>query len=235
MQITGYNKSWSHKKTFYQLIGKNFRDYFLGKRDDIVAKEILSLIRKNKNKKIHLLDIGSGPHAIVAKKILSLSKKNEILSIDCYDFYSEEIIKKFNNTNKKIKLFKNSDLIKNNKKYDYCMFIDVLHHIGITTKLINTVFRTAKKKAKFVIIKDHFQKNFFDKILLTIMDYVGNLKDNTKVIYEYYTEKIFNNFLHKHSLSILYLKKDISYYYNYLFFFKKKSLHFIGLFKVNST
>jgi hypothetical protein len=67
------------------------------------------------------------------------------------------------------------------------------------------------------------------------MDCVGNLKDNTKVINEYFTEKIFNNFLHKHSLSILYLKKDISYYYNYLFFFKKKSLHFIGLFKVNST
>ena len=141
-QNINYNRSWNLAANKKQKIGKNFRDNFLGQRDDIIAKEILLLIRKNKkrnkqnikDKNVKIIDIGAGPHAIVAKKILSLSAKDEITTIDCFDFYTKDLIKKFNTQNQKIKLFNVESINKHITKYDYCLFVDVLHHIGIEKK-----------------------------------------------------------------------------------------------------
>lgn len=240
-QNINYNHSWTLTANKIQKIGKSFRDNFLGKRDDILAKEILKLIRKNKKRnkrnikdnKIKIIDIGAGPHAIVAKKVLSLSKRDEIETIDCFDFYTKDLIKKFNTQNKKIKLFNTGSINKHIKKYDYCLFIDVLHHIGIEKKKIDTVFSKSIKNSKYVIIKDHLQDNFFDRILLTTMDVIGNLKDKTNVLCKYYNKKSLDDFSNKHNLNLIYFNQDIQYYNNYVLFLKKKTLHFLGLFKKN--
>ena len=238
-QNINYNRSWNLAANKKQKIGKNFRDNFLGQRDDIIAKEILLLIRKNKkrnkqnikDKNVKIIDIGAGPHAIVAKKILSLSAKDEITTIDCFDFYTKDLIKKFNTQNQKIKLFNVESINKHITKYDYCLFVDVLHHIGIEKKKIDTVFSKSIKNSKYVIIKDHLQDNFFDRVLLTTMDVVGNLKDKTNVFCKYYNKKSLDNFIYKHNLKSIYFNQDIQYYNNYVLLLKKKTLHFLGLFK----
>ena len=236
-QNINYNHSWTLRANIKQKIGKSFRDNFLGKRDDRLAYEILSIIRRNKrnfkDKNIKIIDVGAGPHVTVAKKFLSLSKGGEIKTIDCFDFYTKDLIKKFNAQNKKIKLFNTGSINKHIKKYDYCLFIDVLHHIGIEKKEIDTVFSKSIKNSKYVIIKDHLQDNFFDRILLITMDVIGNLKDKTNVLCKYYNKKSLDDFTNKHNLNSIYFNQDIQYHNNYVLFFKKRTLHFLGLYKKN--
>ena len=53
-QNINYNRSWNLAENKKQKIGKNFRDNFLGQRDDIIAKEILK-----HSKKLLIVDVDS--------------------------------------------------------------------------------------------------------------------------------------------------------------------------------
>ena len=222
---------WEEKPNLLQKIFKVVRDNFVGQRDDILAKNIFRIIIKFRKQKYKILDIGSGPHAIIAKKILK-SYGKRILAIDCYDFYSASYIKNFNSKNNKIKLHNISDLKKNNKKYDFCLILDVLHHIDLKNRnKINKLIELVFKKTKFLIIKDHLYKNLFEKLLLIIMDISGNIKDNVKTIPIYFNTKSLNNFIEKNKMRRLIYRTDISYYFKPIIFFNRKTLHFLALFE----
>ena len=89
-------------------------------------------------------------------------------------------------------------------EFDFCLVIDVLHHIGFhnSKKIFETV-KKLKKKSKFLIIKDHFQYGFFSNLALIIMDFFGNYGDDTKIPRIYFSIKTFENFLSKMNLKEL--------------------------------
>ena len=62
------------------------------------------------------------------------------------------------NQNKDIIFSHIQNLNLNKTKYDFCLLNDVLHHIGVekVTELKNLIIKL-QNKAKFVLIKDHFQ------------------------------------------------------------------------------
>lgn len=223
--------NWNIKPTFWQKYFKIIRNILVGRRDDLLSKEVIKLIKKIKLKKNKILDIGSGPHAIIASKLLEYNNKI-IDRIDCYDFYSKKYISDFNKTNIKIKLHHINNLNKRKSRYDFCLLLDLLHHIDLKKKekikiLLNSIF----EKSRFLIIKDHMYKNFLEKILLIIMDISGNIKDAVKIVPNYFNIKTLSDFAKENNLEVLIIKKNI-FYYNYFFnLIFRNSLHFLGVFK----
>ena len=88
-----------------------------------------------------------------------------------------------------------------------------------------------KKKTKYIIIKDHFEYNYFSRTLLQILDFLGNYQNKTNLPKKYFTPKTFNQLMNLSNLKILYLNDKISYYPWYFIFFNSRKLHFITILK----
>ncbi len=103
------------------------------------------------------------------------------------------------NKNSNIKFLNIKNLSNNNLiKFNFCLIVDVLHHIRLEKeKKIFNIVKKLKKKSKFLIIKDHFKYGFFSNLALIIMDFVGNYGDNVKIPKTYFSVSKFENFLSK--------------------------------------
>ena len=136
---------------FKEIISQKYRREVLS---EIICQEVSKLENINENKKIKLLDYGSGYNPILIKNVinkLSNRFKKSNFEAYCYDFYTDNHLKMLNKE-KNIVFKKISDL-DNDNQYDFCLIIDVLHHIGIDDdEKILKLIKKLKSKSKFLII-----------------------------------------------------------------------------------
>lgn len=66
--------------------------------------------------------------------------------------------------------------------FDFVILIDVLHHTNSPELLLSECKRVAKE---FVIVKDHTCNSFWDRLCLSIMDWVGNKHAGVVLPYNY--------------------------------------------------
>lgn len=188
-----------------------------------------------KKKIFKIVDYGSGYNPVLIKKIINrLSKKYKKISFKayCYDFYEAKQIKTLNK-NKKI-IFQQIHKFKNPKikKYDLCLLIDVIHHIGLQNeKKIIKILNLLKTKSNLILIKDHFQFGFFSNLLLILMDFLGNYGDGTSIPYKYFTEKNYKYLINKSKLKIIKIIKNIKLYKWFWIFINNPRLQFISILK----
>ena len=226
---TMFKKNLSY---YNRLLVKNYRDYVLSKT---LCHEIEKLENINKKRIIKILDYGSGYSPTVIKKIveyLTYKYKRTKFLVYCYDFYTEKELKIMNN-NTNIK-FLNIESLSNNKilKFNFCLVLDVLHHIGLeNSRKIFKIITMLKKRSNFLIIKDHFQYGFFSNFILMIMDFVGNYGDGTKIPKIYFNIKTFEKFVSKLNLKEIKRITNKKYYKWYWFYFKSSRFQFISIFK----
>ena len=210
----------------------NYRGHVLS---TTICGEIEKLEKLKRKRVIKILDFGSGFNPILINKIikkLTHKYKNTKFLAYCYDFYTKKELK-IMNTNSNIK-FLNINSLSNNKvnKFNFCLAIDVLHHIGLhNSRKIFEIVKKLRKRSKFLIIKDHFQYGFFSNMALIFMDYFGNYGDNTKIPRTYFTIKTFENFLSKMNLEELKRIDNKKYYKWYWFYFNSSKLQFISIVK----
>ncbi len=214
------------------LFGK-YREKVLG---NIICNEIEKLKDLNKKKKITIIDYGSGynPEVInrVIKSLQTKHKKPTFIAY-CYDYYSKEQIKKMN-VNKNIKFFHINNLKqKKLNKFDFCLLLDVLHHIGIDENKneIYKITKKLKKLSKFIFIKDHFQYGFFSNLVLILMDIVGNYADNVKIPNIYFSTRTYEDFITKLKMTEINRISDKSYYKWFWFYFNSKKFQFVSILK----
>ena len=217
---------------FRNFIFKNYREEILSKT---ICTEIEKLEQLGKKKIIKIIDYGSGYNPIVIEKIiknLNNKYKKTKFKAYCYDFYSKNELEELN-INSNIKFYNVKDLSKKEiNKFNFCLILDVLHHIGLENEnKISKLIRKLKKKSKFLIIKDHFQYGFFSNLALILMDVVGNFGSNVKIPKIYFNSITFENLLSKMKLSELNRIDDINYYKWYWIYFNSKKFQFISIIK----
>ena len=136
------------------------------------------------------------------------------------------------NKNKLNIKFKNiKDLKKVNTKYDVTIVIDVLHHIGVKNKIVKEILINLKKISKILIIKDHYEHSKFDRLLLRIMDFIGNYKDNVIIPKQYFTKESFKETLSSSGFKNVKIISNLTIYSKKFLFFSKRNLHFLCIIK----
>ena len=175
------------------------RKTFLGLyREEQLSNYFYMLIKSyHKNKKIKILDYGSGfnPDLIF---ILSRKLKLEGLDIDitCADFYTQEEIVELSKKFSTVTFININDLAKG-LSYDFSILSDVLHHVGVNEKETEDILTFLINASKYVILKDHFEYSLLSRQLLRFMDFIGNYKDGVNIPKMYFSKekyhKILNN------------------------------------------
>ena len=204
-------------------------------RAENLSETIVKLILKysNKNQSIKIMDYGSGfqPKVIycVYKKLKNKYNKN--IKIHCFDIYNSKNLKNLNQ-NKDIIFYNIQNLNLNKTKYDFCLLNDVLHHIGIEklSVLKNLVIKL-QNKAKFVLIKDHFQYGFFSNLTIRVMDFLGNYFNDVSTPSKYFNKTSFNSLLKLSNSKIVEKILSIKLYQSYFLFMSNPKFNFIYLTK----
>ena len=200
---------------------------------NLISTEISKLEKIDEKKTIKLLDYGSGYRPILIKKIIKkLSNKHNKTKFvaHCYDNYSNEQLKLIN-ISPNIKFMHINKLSKKHKtKYNFCLIIDVLHHIGLekNTKIYKKT-KELKKISKFLIIKDHFQYGFFSNLTLILMDFVSNYGDGTKIPKIYFNINTFEKFISRLNLKEIKRITNKKYYKWFWFYLNNEKLQFISI------
>ena len=201
---------------------------------DVISDEIQKL-PIYKKKKIKILDYGSGYNPILIDELIKkLRQKNKkkIIQAYCFDLYDKKQIK-FMNTNANIKFSHANDLWNNKKtRFDFCLLIDTLHHVGeLDSQKVLNLTKKLKKRSKIFIIKDHLQQGFFSNFILRCMDFIGNYEYKTSIPSKYFDNDIFNKFISK--LNFVEIKRitNQNYYKWYWFYLNNKKFHFISILK----
>ena len=226
-------------KKIIKIINTFLRAVLVGSyRQQMIAEQILIILTKFPKKKIEILDYGSGFIKPSLAELISYKAKNKNLNVKftCLDFYTERQLKILNkNVNiKYTNLFK----FKKKKKFDFCIISDTLHHIKTGVNNLNYLSKIVidlKSITKIFIIKDHYANNYFDQILLQILDFFGNYQNNTNVPKKYFNKDTFQKFIRLAKLKEIYKVTDKKYYDWFLIFFNNPSLHFISVLKKNDT
>ncbi len=68
------------------------------------------------------------------------------------------------------------------RSFDFAMLIDVLHHTEDPLKIFKEALRVSRS---FVLVKDHYCQNSFDRVLLRFMDWVGNRAHDVEMPFNY--------------------------------------------------
>ena len=108
----------------------------------------------------------------------------------------------------------------------------MLHHIGVekVSELKNLIIKL-QNKAKFVLIKDHFQYGLLSNLTLRIMDFMGNYFNDVATPYKYFDKPSFTHLLQLTNSKIVEKILNIKLYQSYFLFMSNPKLHFIYLIK----
>ena len=215
---------------------KILRNIFVGDyRSKLLSEIIVKMILKYSanNDVIKIMDYGSGfqPKLIyfVYKKLKHTYNKNVI--IYCFDKYSLQDLEKLNQ-NKDIIFNKIENIHLDKTNYDFCLLSDVLHHIGVEkVSELKNLINNLQKKAKFILIKDHYQYGYFSNYTLRVMDFLGNYFNNVKTPRTYFTKKSFKYLLQMTNSTIVEEILNIKLYQSYFLFMSNPKFNFVYLIK----
>lgn len=169
-----------HKKTSHQ--------HRVNILSGMIYNEILPA-QFDKEDSIKVLDVGCGDMQIIH----SLENKLPAWTFHGIDVFTLPDNVKSNPYWKNYTSFNGEEIPFDNKYFDVVLLIDVLHHVdaGRQQKLLNEV----KRIANFVIIKDHYEYDFFSRQILRLMDFAGNWAYGVSVPKKYFTKLSFGSLM----------------------------------------
>jgi len=89
-------------------------------------------------------------------------------------------------------------------------FIDVLHHVNYSD--VDRLVRSASINSRFILIKDHVEKNIFDRLRLQFLDILGNWGYGISIPRSYFRETFYTDICKKHNLILVYSEKGPDLY-----------------------
>jgi SAM-dependent methyltransferase len=113
------------------------------------------------------------------------------------------------------------------KTFDVCLFIDVLHHTSNQLDLLKEALRVSRRG---LVIKDHLKEGFLSYSTLRFMDWIGNAHEGVALPYNYWTRGEWNAAFEALNLKAMEWKTDLGLYPWPASLVFGRGLHFIGYF-----
>lgn len=142
---------------------------------------------------VRCLDVGCGDMKI-AENISSLYPRTAWQCIDLYDLPEDML---GDERWSKYKKYDGKHFPFADKSVDILLFCDVLHHAANIPDLLQEAARVGKR----IIIKDHFEYSYYSRLVLKMMDFVGNWGYGVPLPHRYFTPSDFKELCASASLS----------------------------------
>lgn len=107
--------------------------------------------------------------------------------------------------------------------FDGSLLIDVLHHAANAPQLLSEAKRVSRS---FVIVKDHIAGGRLDRVVLRLMDWVGNAPHGIGLTYRYFTEEEWIEMFGRAGLGISSWNDRLALYPPRSLWLAGRSLHF---------
>ncbi len=169
------------------------------------------------------LDVGCGPGTI-AKEIRELRPRISFAGVD--------VIQRLQSETSHLIDFQTYDghrLPYADKTYSFSMLIDVLHHTDSPKQLLAEASRVAQD---FILIKDHISDSQLDKLVLSLMDWVGNKSYGVHLPYNYLASRQWQSLFSDLNLTVEGKLEDLALYTGPLNYVFGRKLHFIAKLKI---
>ena len=211
-------KSLAHKAliSMHQLVSHKRR---VGILSEILSDLIVSEFRDTKT--IRCLDVGCGDMQIVEN--IGIRNKYVLWScIDIYELPADANMKKWG----KYRKFDGANIPYDDKSMDVVLFCDVLHH---SPKDAPALLREAARVGKTVIIKDHFEYSHYSRLMLRLMDIIGNWGYGVRIPERYFTVQRFNDICLFAGLKVKRISAGLELYPNFLRYLLKPEWQFTAI------
>jgi len=176
-------------------------------RISIIADKISVCIKTHLPEltKINCLDVGTGDMSIPEL----IHNMNNATKWKCIDIHS--LPKDLNESKKwkKYLKFDGENIPFENKIFDVTIFSDVLHH---SSDKAPKLIAEAARVSRYIIIKDHFEYSLYSRLVLKLMDFVGNWGYGVRIPKRYFSKKSFANLVEASNLKIIDLNIGINLY-----------------------
>lgn len=197
---------------------ESIHDKFIKNRRAFVLHEKLAKLFPDS--KSSVLDIGCGDGAVATH--LMRSKPN--LQITGIDTLVRE------DTAIPVTEFDGTSIPFATGQFDFCLFVDVLHHANDPFILLQDACRVAKHG---IVIKDHKVDGVFSRQTLKFMDDTHNRRYGVSLPYNYWTPSEWRAAFEKLHLKPTKYESKLHLYPAWADWLFGRNLHFIGLFQRN--
>ncbi|BDQ02584.1 methyltransferase domain-containing protein [Ignavibacterium sp.] len=212
------------KKSIINLHKKLSHSHRIAVLGEIISKEISSL--RSGREEIKILDIGCGDMSLIELIQTYVENVNPI----CLDIYP--LPGEYLNDSKwqKYKQFDGQNIPYDGNYFDFSILSDVLHH---DFKNSYSLLKESLRVSHITIIKDHFQKSFYSRLMLKFMDIIGNWGYGVALPKNYFTEVSFQKLLNEVGAVEIKRINNIELYSHNIFLsiFLKSDWQFISIIK----
>jgi len=196
------------------LLGRVHATLIFPRRARILSAAICNLLPRD----AAILDVGSGDGTIA----YSWREKRSDLTVQGIDLLVRP------ETKIPVRAFDGRTIPYDDRSFDVVSFIDVLHHANDAEQLLREARRVSKN---WVIVKDHFAENTWDRATLTLMDWVGNAPHGVSLPYNYWSRDRWKRAFKTAGLTEAKMELAIPLYAFPLNWIFGRGLHFISLLK----
>lgn len=210
-------KSFAHKAliNLHQLLSHKRRVSLLSEKiSDLIKNEFPDM------EVIRCVDVGCGDMQIAE----NIGKHNPKTAWNCIDIHDlpENASDKWG----KYKKFDGINIPYDDKSMDVVLFCDVLHH---AQDKASRLLRDAGRVGRIIIVKDHFEYSFYSRLMLRLMDIIGNWGYGVKVPESYFTTKSFKELYTSAGLTAKRVDVGLDLYPGFVRFLFRPNWQFIAI------
>jgi 2-polyprenyl-3-methyl-5-hydroxy-6-metoxy-1,4-benzoquinol methylase len=219
------SNSYNSKGHFKQWLIRLHYRYSQNFRSEILANKIAEIINSkfDASRSIRILDFGCGDMK-VAKCVREIIPSTNWTGTDVRENWENEEL------GFPYAKFERNILPFESKSFDVVLMNDVLHHVN--EKEQAKVMSECLRVGDMILIKDVFEKGYFSRFILIMMDIAGNWAYGVKTPTRYFTKKRFSQFCNENSVNCEIITSEIALYDHLPFFVRLLSppnLHFIAI------
>jgi SAM-dependent methyltransferase len=192
------------------LIPRLHDNYVHRRRVSVLRDHIAGLLPHNTT----VLDVGCGD-GLLSRSIMESRPDVAIAGLDVLTRAETHI---------PVQAFDGEVLPYDDRSFDFVMFVDVLHHTHHAMRLLKEAARVGRKG---IVIKDHTCEGSFDRLILRLMDYVGNAHHGVALPYDYWSRDKWSDAFAQLRVKADNWKNDLKLYPRIAGWLFDRSLHFV--------